>query len=101
MRIYFLVTFQYYKYWVTQKLPQIYSVNHATVPIKIRKIIVQICGNFLVTQYNVCVQETFSLLNYFLVPSTLFMTFLRDSKGFQVKALGKICQKNHIFTQDL
>ena len=39
-------------YWVTQKLPQIYTANHATFPIRIRKITVQICGNFQVTQYN-------------------------------------------------
>ena len=38
--------------WVTQKLPQIYTANHATFPIRIRKITVQICGNFWVTQYN-------------------------------------------------
>ena len=36
-------------YWVTQKLPQIYTATHATFPIWIRKI--QICGNFRVTQY--------------------------------------------------
>ena len=36
--------------WVTQKLPQIYTANHATFPILIRKITVQICGNFWVTQ---------------------------------------------------
>ena len=35
-------------YWV--KLPQIYTENHATFPIQIRKITVQICGNFWVTQ---------------------------------------------------
>ena len=28
-------------YWVTQKLPQIYTANHATFPIRIRKITVQ------------------------------------------------------------
>ena len=33
-------------YWVTQKLPQIYTANHATFPIRLRKITVQICGNF-------------------------------------------------------
>ena len=33
-----------------QKLPQIYTENHATFPIPIRKITVQICGNFWVTQ---------------------------------------------------
>ena len=43
--------FQSIWYWVTQKLPQIYTVNHATFPIQIRKITVQICGNFWVTQY--------------------------------------------------
>ena len=37
------------KYWVTQKLPQIYTANHETFPIQIRKITVQICGNFWVT----------------------------------------------------
>ena len=37
-------------YWVTQKLPQIYTANHATVQIRIRRITVQICGNFWVTQ---------------------------------------------------
>ena len=38
-------------YWVTQKLPQIYTANHATFPIEIRKITVQICGILWVTQY--------------------------------------------------
>ena len=37
-------------YWVAQKLPQIYTANHATFPIRVRKITVQICGNFWVTQ---------------------------------------------------
>ena len=39
-------------YWVTQKLPKIYTANHATFPIRIRKITVQICGNFWVTKYT-------------------------------------------------
>ena len=39
------------QYWVVHKLPQIYTANHATFPIQIRKITVQICGNFWVTQY--------------------------------------------------
>ena len=39
------------RYWVTQKWPQIYTANHATLPIQIRKSTVQICGNFWVTQY--------------------------------------------------
>ena len=38
-------------YLVTQKLPQIYTANHATFPIRIRKNTVRICGNFWVTQY--------------------------------------------------
>ena len=38
-------------YWVTQKLPQIYTANHATIPKRIREITAQICGNFWVTQY--------------------------------------------------
>ena len=37
-------------YWMTQKLPQIYTANHATFPIQIRKITVQICGCFWDTQ---------------------------------------------------
>ena len=41
-------------YWVTQRLPQIYTENYATFPIQIQKITVQICGNFWVTQY-ICV----------------------------------------------
>ena len=45
-------------YWVTQKLPEIYTANH-DIPIQIRKITVQICGNFWVTQY---VQD---LTNYY------------------------------------
>ena len=39
-------------YWVTQKLPQMYTANHATFPIQRRKITVQICGDFWVTQHN-------------------------------------------------
>ena len=42
----------YYKYWVIKKLPQIYTAKNATFPIRIRKITVQIFGNFWVTQYN-------------------------------------------------
>ena len=38
------------EYWVTQKLLQLYTANHATFPIRIRKNKVQICGNFLVPQ---------------------------------------------------
>ena len=38
-------------YWVTQKLPQTYTANDATFPIRLHKITVQICGNFWVTQY--------------------------------------------------
>ena len=34
------------------ELPQIYAANHANFPIQIRKITVQICGNFWVTQYH-------------------------------------------------
>ena len=36
---------------MTQKLPRIYTANHATFPIRIRKITLQICGNFWVTEY--------------------------------------------------
>ena len=38
-------------YWVTQKLPQIYTAIYATFPIQIGKIIIQICGNFWGIQY--------------------------------------------------
>ena len=44
-------------YWVTQKLPQMYNANHATFPIQISKITVQICGNFWVAQYHACVRN--------------------------------------------
>ena len=37
-------------YWVTKKLPQICTANHATFPIQIRIITVRICGNFWVNQ---------------------------------------------------
>ena len=39
-----------YAHWVTQKLPQLYTANLATFPIRIRKITVHICGTFWVTQ---------------------------------------------------
>ena len=48
-------------YWVTQKIPQIYTANHATSPIKIRKITVHICGNFWITQYYIKVYISLSL----------------------------------------
>ena len=38
-------------YWVTFKLPQIFTGNHATFQKQICKITVQIFGNFWVTQY--------------------------------------------------
>ena len=37
-------------YWVVYKLPQINATNYTTFPIQIRKIKVQICSNFWVTQ---------------------------------------------------
>ena len=46
-----------FKCWVVHKLPQIYTANHATFPIQIRKITVQICGNFWVTQYLLHVER--------------------------------------------
>ena len=46
-----LTTVRYlYMSFVTQKLPQICTGNHATFPIRIRIITVQICGNLWVTQ---------------------------------------------------
>ena len=47
----FLIFWTVQMYWVTQKLPQIYTANHAIFPIRIRKITVQIFDNFWVTQY--------------------------------------------------
>ena len=52
--------FYHLRFWVTQKLPQIYTANHAIFPIRIRKITVQICGNFWVTQYRVFYFEVFT-----------------------------------------
>ena len=42
---------QIYVHAAYTELPQIYTAGHATFPIRIRKITVQICGNFWVTQY--------------------------------------------------
>ena len=50
------------KYWVTQKLPQIYTANHATFPIQIGKITVQICGNFWVTKYRVELDKLYKVV---------------------------------------
>ena len=38
-------------YWAFHILPQIYTENHATVPIQIDEVTVQVCGNFWGTQY--------------------------------------------------
>ena len=54
-------------YWVTQKLPQIYTANHATFPIQIRKITLQICGNFWVTQYMASYHIVIVVLIYMLL----------------------------------
>jgi len=40
------------KLFLTQKLLHIYTANHATFPIQIRKITVQICGDFWVHSKN-------------------------------------------------
>ena len=40
-----------YMYGVFHILPQIYTANHATFPIQMYAITVQIFGNFLGTQY--------------------------------------------------
>ena len=45
-------------YWVTQKSPQIYTAGHATIPIRIRKITVQI---FAVTSGSPSTWEVFGL----------------------------------------
>ena len=46
-------------YWVTQKLPQIYSANQATFPIRKRKITVHICGILLGHPVYLHEEETF------------------------------------------
>ena len=51
-------------YWVTQKLLQMYTANHATFLIRIRKIKIQICGNFWVTQYKYIYTKAISALSY-------------------------------------
>ena len=49
----------------TQKLPQIYTAIQATFQIRIRKITVQICGNFWGTQYEDVMTVT---LTYLKIP---------------------------------
>ena len=47
------------EYWLVHKLPQIHTANHATFPIQIRIITVQICGILWVTQYmNIWLSNT-------------------------------------------
>ena len=74
------VAFENLNYWVTQKLLQIYTANHATFPIRIRKITVQICGNFLVTQYIVYRYDFGSKLGYVYdyYPEITFVTIATD-----------------------
>ena len=57
-------------YWVVQKLPHIYTANHATFPIQKRTLTVQICGNFWGMQYFIkvlfaSITSTWSLLSSF------------------------------------
>ena len=52
------------RYWVTQKLPQIYTASHATFPIQTRKITLQIRGNFWVTQYLLACQYSLICIMY-------------------------------------
>ena len=56
-------------YWVTQKLPQIYTANHATFPIRIPIITVQNCGNFCVTMYSML--NIIFILNFVMIYKNL------------------------------
>ena len=62
---------------MTQKLPQIYTANHATFPIQIRKITVQISGNFWVTKY-VC---TFIMRIAYVLKRTQYTHFMLHNNG--------------------
>ena len=62
---------------MTQKVPQIYTANHATFPIRIRKITVQISGNFWVTQY-IEIQE-FANLNVVLTEQLKSRSVIKPS----------------------
>ena len=65
-------------FWVTQKLPQMYTANHATFPIQIRKITVQICGNFWVAQYIAKFMQKSPLTpEYTLISVRLFAKYRR------------------------
>ena len=52
---------------MTQKLPQINTAYHATFPIHIRKMKVEICGNYWVTHY--IIKRQHSCLHNSLCPS--------------------------------
>ena len=64
-------------YWVTQKLPQIYTAYHATFPIQIRKITVQICGNFWVTQQTTNTNDRNKIFLFCKVLRTLVTLLVR------------------------
>jgi len=52
-------------YAVTQKLPQIYTANHATFPIWIRKNSEHICGILWATQFGYCLDMVLMYLWYY------------------------------------
>ena len=58
-------------YWVTQKLPQIYTANHATFPIRIRKITVRFAVTSGSPSSRICyyrkqrIRETFFACSFF------------------------------------
>ena len=72
------------RYWVTQKLPQTYKENHATFPIRIPKIIVQICGNFRVTQH-------------IYVYTSSYLHWTMDTRENTNKNTANICFETKIF----
>ena len=84
-------------YWVTQKLPHIYTANHATFLIQIRKIRVQICGNFWVTQYV----QFWLLKGIFSFFSSHFTRWPRSYRKsvfyFCVSVLGRLRDLQYIF----
>ena len=74
---------------MAQKFPQIYSANHATFPIRIRTLTVQIFGNFWVTLNHVgkYILNTFFFIIvfakrniYVVVDSAGFCIVLNDLK---------------------
>ena len=69
---------------MVHKLPQIYTANHVTSPIQKRKITVQICDNFWVTQYSWIYETT---------PPHIIIAHIRTLKLYENKKEQGITQK--------